>query len=125
MSKAKKMGIKAVKAYLKSERVQESSPEKAHLKSERVQDALARLPGWTLDPGNGGIVAIVRTRGFDDSRGARSFAGLVCRLAAGQGQPVEIRLAGAKVIVKLQGHPVRGCTGGLGKPVFNLAGMIG
>jgi pterin-4a-carbinolamine dehydratase len=101
------------------------APVKAYLKSERLQDALAGVPGWTLSPGQDGIPGIVRTRGFDDSRGARSFVNTVCRLAAGQRQPVEVRLSGAQVVVKLQGHPVRGCTGGLGKPVFNLAEMIG
>jgi pterin-4a-carbinolamine dehydratase len=97
-------------------------PVKAYLKSERVQDSFQRLPGWKPSPEGGGIV---RTRTFDTAKAARSFVTLVCRLAAGQHQPVEVRLAGAQVVVKLQGHPVRGCTGGLGKPVFNLAEMIG
>ena len=126
MSRKKKVGFELpVKAYLKSERVQESSPREAYLKSERVQEALGRLPGWMPARVNDGIVAIARIRAFDDSKGARSFIGLVCRLASGQGQPVEIRLEGTKVVVKLSGHPVRGCTGGLGKPVLNLAEMIG
>ena len=98
------------------------APEKAYLKSERVQDALARLPGWRLSPGG---EALLQSRAFDDVKSALAFIWLVCRLAAGHGQPVEVRLAGEKVMVKLQGHPVRGCTGGLGKPVFNLAEMIG
>ena len=119
----KKVGFEAPrKAYLKSERVQESTPERAYLKSERVQDALSRLPGWRLSPGG---EALLQSRAFDDVKAALAFIWLVCRLAAGLGQPVEIRLAGEKVLVKLQGHPVRGCTGGLGKPVFNLAEMIG
>lgn len=120
--KTKKVGFEAVRAYLKSERVQGGAPERAYLKSERVQDALDRLPGWKLSAEG---QAIVRSQAFADAKAARSFVGLVCRLAAGQGQPVEIGLAGAKVVVKLQGHPVRGCTGGLGMPVFNLAEMIG
>jgi pterin-4a-carbinolamine dehydratase len=126
MSRKKKVGFELpAKAHLKSERLQESTPERAYLKSERLQEALGRLPGWTLTPGHGGIAGIARARAFDSSRGARSFVGLVCRLAVGQGQPVEIRLEGTKVVVKLSGHPVRGCTGGLGQPVLNLAEMIG
>lgn len=97
-------------------------PEKAYLKSERVQDALAKLPGWRLSPDGG---ALQQSKSFDDVKAALAYIWLVCRLAAGHSQPVEVRLLGEKVVVKLQGHPVRGCTGGLGKPVFNLAEMIG
>ena len=124
MHNRKKAGFESVKAYLKSERLQ-GSPAKAYLKSERLQNALERLPGWTPGPGNDGIVSIMRTRVFKDSTGARSYVSLVCRLAAVRRQPVEIRLSGPQVVVKLQGHPVRGCTGGLGKTVFNLADLIG
>ncbi|MES1242816.1 MAG: 4a-hydroxytetrahydrobiopterin dehydratase [Acidobacteriota bacterium] len=98
------------------------APRKAYLKSERVQDELSRLPGWTLAAEG---KALLQSREFGDVKAALAFIWLACRLAATQGQPVEIRLAGEKVMVKLQGHPVRGCTGGLGKPVFNLAEMIG
>lgn len=94
----------------------------ARLKAERVQEALKRLPGWELAAGG---QEIVRTRKFKEPVGARAFVGLVCRLSSGQRQPVRIRLAGERVVVMLKGHPVRGCTGGLGKPVFKLAEMIG
>ena len=108
------------KAHLKAERVQLSPV--ARLKAERVQEALKRLPGWELDAGG---QEIVRARKFKDAVGARAFVGLVCRLSSGQRQPVRIRLSGERVVVTLKGHPVRGCTGGLGKPVFKLAEMIG
>lgn len=108
------------KAYLKAERVQLSPA--ARLKAERVQEALKRLPGWELAAGG---QEIVRTRRFKDAVGARAFVGLVCRLSSGQKQPVRIRLAGEQVVVTLKGHPVRGCAGGLGNPVFKLAEMIG
>ena len=108
------------KAHLKAERVQLSRA--ARLKAERVQEALKRLPGWELDAGGR---EIVRTRRFKDPVGARAFVGLVCRLSSGQRQPVEIRLAREQVVVTLKGHPVRGCAGGLGSPVFKLAEMIG
>lgn len=97
-------------------------PERAYLKAERVQDYLQRLPGWELKSDGTGIV---RTRKFTDSTVARGFVNRVCRQAAGQHQPVNITLNGAKVVVTLQGHPARGCVGGLGKPVFALANIIG
>lgn len=104
----KKQGIQAVKAYLKS---------------ERLQDELVRLPpGWALGADGG---AIEREQAFEDGKAALAYIWLVCRLAAAHGQPIQVRLAGPQVKVRLAGHPVRGCTGGLGKPVFNLAGMIG
>lgn len=99
-----------------------ATPERAYLKAERVQDSLRRLPGWELKPDGKGIV---RSRSFADSTVARAFVNRVCRLAAGVHQPVNLSLAGAKVVVTLQGHPARGCTGGLGRPVFDLANLIG
>lgn len=98
------------------------TPVRAYLKAERVQDHLRRLPGWELKEGGRGIV---RTRTFTDATVARAFVNRVCRLAAGQQQPVNISLTGAKVVVTLEGHPARGCTGGLGRPVFDLANIIG
>lgn len=98
------------------------APVKMYLKPERIQEMLQRLPGWKLCPDGGGIV---RTRKLKDVEEARSFVNLVCTLAAAQRQPVKIRLSRRQVDVTLEGHPVRGCVGGLGKPVFNLADLIG
>lgn len=53
------------------------------------------------------------------------LASLACRLATHQGQPVMVGVLGGDVVVRLQGKPVRGCTGGITEPVFKLAGLIG
>ncbi|HWM89820.1 MAG TPA: 4a-hydroxytetrahydrobiopterin dehydratase [Thermoanaerobaculia bacterium] len=97
-------------------------PVPAYLKPERIQEQLQRVPDWKLSPDGRGIV---RTRELRDLVEARAFVDQVCRLSALQCQPVKVRLAGPKVEVTLEGHPVRGCIGGLGVPVFNLAEMIG
>jgi len=98
------------------------APVRMDLKPERVQQMLARLPGWALHPGGR---AIVRVRMFTTEQRAGSFARKACWLAAKRVQPVTVRLAGKEVTITLAGHPVRGCTGGLTGPVFNLADLIG
>ncbi len=93
-----------------------------NLKPERVQLLLAGLPGWKLRGDGGGLES---ERRFTNPGAASSFAAMACRLAALRGQPVKVDLSGAKVVVKLQGLPARGCAGGLTGPVFTLAGLIG
>lgn len=100
----------------------DNMPEKLELKPERVQQMLARLPNWGLRADGR---AIERVREHASTKGARSFAAQVCRIATVQGQPVTVGLEGSKVVVTLTGHPVRGCTGGLTDPVFHLAELIG
>lgn len=92
------------------------------LKPERVQQLLAKLPGWKLRQDGRGIENV---RGFTSARAARSFVGHVCKLADSRRQPVTVRLAGKQVSITLQGHPAKGCTGGINGAVFNLAGKIG
>ena len=93
-----------------------------NLKPERVQQLLAALPGWRLRGDGSGLES---ERQFTNPGAASSFAALACRLAALRGQPVKVDLSGGKVVVRLQGHPARGCVGGLTGPVFALAGLIG
>lgn len=95
-------------------------PVRMNLKPERVQQLLAALPGWRLREDG-----LESERQFTHPGAASSFAALACRLAALRGQPVKVDLSGAKVVVKLQGLPARGCAGGLTGPVFALAGLIG
>lgn len=64
-------------------------------------------------------------RSFNSPQAARSFVGRVCKLAEDRRQPVNVRLAGKQVGITLQGHPAKGCTGGINGAVFNLAGKIG
>ena len=97
-------------------------PVRLYLKPERIQEQLQRVPDWKLSADGRGIV---RTRELRDVLEARAFVDQVCRLSALQRQPVKVRLAGPKVDVTLEGHPIRGCVGGLTVPVFNLAEMIG
>jgi pterin-4a-carbinolamine dehydratase len=97
-------------------------PVRMELKPERVQEALDRLPSWKLREGAYGIQTVRR---FATSGRAISFAAYSCRLASNVGQPVKVSLAGPQVTVILEGHPVRGCTGGLTDPVFRLADLIG
>jgi pterin-4a-carbinolamine dehydratase len=92
------------------------------LKGERVQEALERLPGWRLVEE---VPALERVVQFEEPAGARRFVDFVCRVASLRKQPVTIGLAGEQVVVTLQGHPVRGCTGGLTNTTFDLAGIIG
>jgi len=116
----KKRGIELVKGYLTEQR--KPKPDRAYLKSERVQEGLAKLPGWRLSRDG---AALQQSRSFDDDKAALAYVWLVCRMAASHGQPIEVGLNAEKVVVQLKGHPVRGCTGGLGKPVLKLAEMIG
>jgi pterin-4a-carbinolamine dehydratase len=96
--------------------------ERTRLKPERVQEHLDRLPGWRLRQDGSGIE---RVRSFASSGSARWFVGRICKLAEDRGQPISVRFAGRQVTVTLQGHPVRGCIGGLNGTVFNLADQIG
>ena len=98
------------------------APVRMELKPERVQEALDRLPSWKLREGAYGIQTVRR---FATSGRAISFAAYSCRLASMMGQPVKVDLMGEKVAVILEGHPLRGCTGGLTGPVFKLADLIG
>ncbi|HYN23397.1 MAG TPA: 4a-hydroxytetrahydrobiopterin dehydratase [Thermoanaerobaculia bacterium] len=102
-----------VKAYLKSERVQDP---------EQLQKDLQVAPGWQLgvDPG-----AIHRVKEFASYAQAGVFAGYAGNLAAAMYQPVTLALAGKLVGITLTGHPIVGCTGGLNKTVFRLAAMLG
>lgn len=92
------------------------------LKPERVQEYLAKLPGWRLRQDGGGIENV---RSFNSPKAARAFVGHVCKLAEIRRQPVNVRLAGKQVAITLQGHPAKGCVGGINGAVFNLAGKIG
>jgi pterin-4a-carbinolamine dehydratase len=92
------------------------------LKPERVQQLLLRLPGWRLRQDGRGIENV---RSFNSGKAARSFVGHVCKLAEIRRQPVNVRLAGKQVSITLQGHPAKGCIGGINGAVFNLAGKIG
>lgn len=92
------------------------------LKPERVQQLLAKLPGWRLRQDGRGIENV---RSFTSARAVRSFVSHVCKLAEVRNQPVAVRLAGKQVTITLQGHPAKGCTGGINGAVFNLAGKIG
>jgi pterin-4a-carbinolamine dehydratase len=97
-------------------------PVRMNLKPERVQQLLGGLPGWRLREDGSGLES---ARQFTSPGAAGSFAALACRLATQRRQPVKIDLSGGKVVVKLQGHPARGCAGGLTSKVFTLAGLIG
>ncbi|MFL6202302.1 MAG: 4a-hydroxytetrahydrobiopterin dehydratase [Thermoanaerobaculia bacterium] len=92
------------------------------LKPERVQQLLLRLPGWRLRQDGRGLENV---RSFRSAKEARLFVGDVCKLAEIRHQPVSFRLAGRQVTITLQGHPAKGCTGGINGAVFNLAGKIG
>ncbi len=92
------------------------------LKPERVQQLLGGLPGWRLRQDGRGIENV---RSFNSGKAARSFVGHVCKLAESRRQPVNVRLAGKQVSITLQGHPAKGCVGGINGAVFNLAGKIG
>jgi hypothetical protein len=95
-------------------------PVRMNLKPERVQELLLGLPGWRLREDG-----LECARQFTSPGAAGSFAAMACRLAAQRRQPVGVKLAGGKVVVKLQGHPFHGCVGGITGPVFTLAGLIG
>jgi pterin-4a-carbinolamine dehydratase len=95
-------------------------PVRMNLKPERVQELLLGLPGWRLREDG-----LESARQFTSRGAASSFAAMACRLATQQRQPVGIKLAGGKVVVKLQGHPFHGCVGGITSAVFKLAGLIG
>jgi hypothetical protein len=101
---------------LKAERVQD------RLKAERVQKLLQGLPGWSLAPGG---VAIDRAREFPEPKAAASFAAFVRDLAGAAVLPVDVFVAGTRVLVTVQGRPRAGCDPGLGRPVFDLARQIG
>jgi pterin-4a-carbinolamine dehydratase len=92
------------------------------LKPERVQELLNALPGWRLRQDGWGLENV---RSFTSGKAARSFVGHVCKLAESRRQPVNVRLAGKQVSITLQGHPAKGCTGGINGAVFNLADKIG
>ena len=92
------------------------------LKPERVQQLLLGLPGWSLRKDGGGLESVRR---FTSPGAAGAFAALACRLATVRRQPVKVAVLGGEVAVTLQGHPVRGCAGGLTSEVFVLAGLIG
>lgn len=92
------------------------------LKAERVQLLLAGLPGWRLRQDGRGLE---NARSFNSPKAAREFVGQVCKLAESRRQPVNVHLAGKKVGITLQGHPAKGCTGGINGAVFNLAAEIG
>ena len=97
-------------------------PVRMYLKPERVQQLLLALPGWKLrEDGR----AIVTARKFTNVQTAGAFGALACRLATQERQPVGVRLVGEQIEITLPGHPVRGCIGGLTRPVFRLAGLIG
>jgi pterin-4a-carbinolamine dehydratase len=104
---------KPVKAYLKSERVEDP---------EELQERLQDVPEWKL--GND-RQAIHRVKNFESLAAAEAFAVFVGRLATAKQQPVNIALAGKLVGVTLTGHPAKGCVGGLTSAVFKLAAMIG
>ena len=106
---------KPVKAYLKSERVQDQEPE-------QLQERLQAVPEWQLgDDGQ----AIHRVKEFESSAAAEAFASFVGKLATMKRQPVNIALTGKLVGVTLTGYPPKGCVGGLTPGVFKLAAMIG
>jgi len=92
------------------------------LKPERVQQLLDGLPGWRLRQDGSGIENV---RSFNNPKAARAFVGHVCKLAEIRRQPVNVRLAGKQVSITLQGHPAKGCVGGINGAVFNLASQIG
>ena len=104
---------KPVKAYLKSERVQDP---------EQLQQRLQEAPGWQLgvEPS-----AIHRVKEFANLAQAGVFAGYAGNLASAMHQPVTIAVAGKLVGLTLTGHPVVGSTGGLNKTVFRLAALLG
>jgi len=98
------------------------APVRMYLKPERVQQLLLSLPGWRLrEDGR----AIVTDRTYTNAQTAGAFGALACRLAAQERQPVGVRLVGEQIVVTLPGYAARGCTGGLTRPVFRLAGLIG
>lgn len=98
------------------------APVRMNLKPERVQQLMLGLPGWKLRRGGRELETLRR---FTSPGAASTFAALACRLAACQRQPVKVAVLGGDVVVRLQGNPVRGCTGGITEPVFNLARLIG
>jgi pterin-4a-carbinolamine dehydratase len=104
---------KPVKAYLKSERVEDP---------EELQERLQDIPEWKL--GND-RQAIHRVKEFANYAQAGVFAGYASNLAASMYQPVTLSVAGKLVGITLTGHPIVGCTGGLNKTVFRLAGLLG
>lgn len=98
------------------------APVRMYLKPERVQQLLLALPSWKLrEDGR----AIVTEQKFVSAKTAGALGALACRLATQERQPVGIRLMGEQIVITLPGHPVRGCIGGLTRPVFRLAGLIG
>lgn len=98
------------------------APVRMNLKPERVQQLLLALPGWRLRRDGRELETLRR---FTSAGAASAFASLACRLATYQRQPVKVAVLGSDVVVRLQGKPVRGCTGGITEPVFHLAGLIG
>lgn len=97
-------------------------PVRMDLKPERVQQLLLALPSWKLrEDGR----AIETEQTFVSAKTAGALGALACRLATQERQPVGVRLMGEQIVITLPGHPVRGCIGGLTRPVFRLAGLIG
>jgi hypothetical protein len=104
-------------------------PVKAYLKSERVQDPEALqsylqtvAPGWELGVDS---CAIHRVKEFASNAQAGLFAGYTGTLASAMHQPVTIAVAGKLVGLTLTGHPIVGCVGGLNRSVYRLAAMLG
>jgi pterin-4a-carbinolamine dehydratase len=91
------------------------------LKAERVQKLMEALPGWEL---SWKMQAINRKREFASPQEAACFVSSVARLAAGEGQMVNLFLAGADVMITLVGRPVRGGQRALSGAVLSFAHQI-
>jgi pterin-4a-carbinolamine dehydratase len=93
------------------------------LKAERVQLMLKRAPGWKPIQK---MRALRRVREFPSAQEAAVFAGFAAELAGIAGQPVDLSLAGQRVVLTLQGRPGRSRSGGgLTEEAVEFASRLG
>lgn len=92
------------------------------LKAERIQERLAAMPAWSLT--HGGTV-VSRVYDFPDSKVASSYASFVSDFASAMKVPVSMSLSGGRVILRLQGSPRLGRSGGVTEAVLDFAEILG
>jgi pterin-4a-carbinolamine dehydratase len=111
---------------LKPERVAEGSQKlwtaAERLRAAKIQQRLKRMPGWNLTAYG---QALVRERQFVHAADAVDFAAFVLHIANRQQFPAEVFVAGRRVAVALQGHPVDGLKGGVDEKLLNFAASLG
>jgi hypothetical protein len=97
-------------------------PALAKRRAERIERKLGLVPEWRLVPGR---LSLDRELEFPDAATASSYAGFVNDFAARHGQPSQVVLRGAKLVIHLRSRRVAGAADPLTPELLEFARKLG